>query len=83
MILMINVGITKIYQNNQTVIPSIIRKEFNITKDTLVEWNITGDDMVILTFRTKKPKISDLAGLGKGKSNEKTNAVDLKRGLYR
>ena len=80
---MINIGITKIYPNNQTVIPAIIRKEFNITKDTLVEWNINSDNMVILTFKNKKPKISDLAGLGKGSNNEKTNAVDLKRGLYK
>lgn len=79
---MINIGITKIYPNNQTVIPAIIRKEFNITKDTLVEWNVNSDNMVILTFKSKKPKISDLAGLGKGNNNEKTNAVDLKRGLY-
>ena len=81
-IFMINVGITKIYPNNQTVIPSTIRNRFKITKDTLVEWNINGDDMVILTFKSEKPKISDLAALGKGKSNEKTNAVNLKRSLY-
>lgn len=79
---MINMGITKIYPNNQTVIPSKIRKEFNITKDTLVEWNVTHDNLVILTFTSSKPKISDLAGLSKGKNNEKTNAVDLKRSLY-
>ena len=79
---MINLGITKIYPNNQTVIPSKIRKKFNITKDTLVEWNLNQENMVILTFKSEKPKISDLASLGKGKDNEKTNAVDLKRSLY-
>ena len=80
---MINMGITKIYPNNQTVIPSKIRNKFNITNDTLVEWNLSGDNFVILTFKSEKPKISDLAGLGKGKNNEKTNAVDLKRSLYK
>lgn len=79
---MINMGITKVYPNNQTVIPSKIRKEFNITNDTLVEWNINSDNLVILTFKSEKPKLSDMAGLGKGKTNEKTNAVDLKRSLY-
>ena len=77
---MINVANTKIYANNQTVIPSIIRKEFNITKDTIVGWNIDSDGKVILTFKEEMPKISDLVALGKG--NKKTNAVDLKRTLY-
>ncbi len=48
----------------------------------MVEKNINDDIMVILNFKDEKPKISDLAGLGKGKSNEKTNAVNLKRSLY-
>lgn len=80
---MINMGTTKVYPNNQTVIPSKIRSKFNINCDTIVEWNMEGDNMVILTFKSEKYKISDLAALGKGKNDEKTNAVDLKRSLYK
>ena len=36
----------------------------------------------MLIFKSEKPKISDLAGLGKGKNNDKTNAADLKKSLY-
>ena len=74
-------GTTKVYPNNQTVIPSKIRKEFNITKDTIVSWNIDSDNVVILTFESKKPKVSDLIALGNSK--QQTNAVELKRGLYK
>lgn len=77
---MVNVGITKIYQNNQTTIPSKIRKELNISEDTLVNWDLSSDNVVTVTFETKKPTIFDLAGIGSSK--EKTNAVKLKRGLY-
>ncbi|WP_407378607.1 hypothetical protein [Methanobrevibacter sp.] len=77
---MINVANTKICANNQTTIPSVIRKKFNITKDTIVGWDIDSDGRVILTFKEEMPKIHDLAALGKG--NERTNALDLKRTLY-
>ena len=38
------------------------------------------NDRFKLTFKSEKPKISDLAGLGK--VNNKTNSVDLKKSLY-
>ncbi|WP_295621990.1 AbrB/MazE/SpoVT family DNA-binding domain-containing protein [uncultured Methanobrevibacter sp.] len=78
---MVNVGTTKIYKNNQTTIPSKIRKEFNITEDTIIDWELNSDKTITLTFKSKKSSIMDLVALGKSK--ERTNAVELKRGLYK
>ncbi len=78
---MVNVGTTKIYKNNQTTIPSKIRKELNISEDTLIDWDLDSNNTVTLVFKTKRSSIKDLAGLGKSK--EKTNAVELKKGLYK
>lgn len=77
---MVNVGTTKIYKNNQTTIPSKIRKELNISEDSLINWNLNPDKTITITVKSKKPSVEDLIGLGSSK--DKTNAVDLKRGLY-
>lgn len=79
--MMVNVGTTKIYKNNQTTIPSKIRKLFDISEDTVVDWDLNSDNIITITFKTKKTSIRDLAGLGSSK--EITNAVELKRGLYK
>lgn len=79
--MMVNVGTTKIYKNNQTTIPSKIRKLFNVSEDTEVDWDLNSDNVITISFKTKKTSIRDLAGLGKSK--EITNAVELKRGLYK
>ena len=78
---MVNVGTTKIYKNNQTTVPSKIRKLFNVSEDTEVDWDLNSDNIITISFKTKKTSIRDLAGLGKSK--EITNAVELKRGLYK
>ena len=79
--MMVNVGTTKIYKNNQTTIPSKIRKLFDVSEDTEVDWDLNSDNIITISFKTKKTSIRDLAGLGKSK--EITNAVELKRGLYK
>ena len=79
--MMVNVGTTKIYKNNQTTIPSKIRKLFDVSEDTEVDWDLNSDNVITITFKTKKTSIRDLVGLGKSK--EITNAVELKRGLYK
>ena len=79
--MMVNIGTTKIYKNNQTTVPSKIRKLFNVSEDTEVDWDLNSDNIITISFKTKKTSIRDLAGLGKSK--EITNAVELKRGLYK
>ncbi len=78
---MVNVGTTRIYKNNQTTIPSKIRKLFDVSEDTVMDWDLNSDNVITITFKSKKSSIHDLAGLGKSK--ETTNAVELKRGLYK
>lgn len=71
---------TKIYENNQTAIPSEIRKKFNIGKNDLVEWSINEKGEPEIKFR-KKTSFKDIRG--KGKLDYKTNSVDLKKELYK
>ena len=51
---MVNVGTTKIYKNNQTTIPSKIRKELNISEDSLINWNLNPDKTITITVKSKK-----------------------------
>ncbi|WP_225370716.1 AbrB/MazE/SpoVT family DNA-binding domain-containing protein [Methanobrevibacter arboriphilus] len=44
---------TKIYENNQTAIPSEIRKRFKIGKNDLVEWSINEKGKLEVSFRKK------------------------------
>lgn len=77
---MVNVVTTKIYKNNQITIPSKIRKELNISEESVINWIINPDKTITLKIENKKPSVKDLIGLGS--SEEVTNAVELKRGLY-
>ena len=71
---------TKIYKNNQTSIPSKIRKECNVGPDDIVEWVLEDDGKITLTFR-KKVTFDEMRG--SIKLNYKTNAVDLEKELYK
>lgn len=77
---MVNIGTTKIYKNNQTTIPSKIRKELNISKESVINWSLNSDKTITLKIEDKKTSVKDLIGLGSSK--KVTNAVDLKRSLY-
>ena len=71
---------TKIYKNNQTSIPSKIRKEYNIEPGDIVEWVLDDDCKVAVTFR-KKVTFDQVRG--SIELNDKTNAVDLEKEIYR
>lgn len=77
---MVNIGETKVYKNNQTTIPSKVRKELNISEDSIINWDLNPDKTITISVKNKKPAVKDLVGLGSSK--EVTNAVELKRGLY-
>ena len=70
---------TKINKEFQTVIPEEIRKQFNIEKDTIIEWGIDEDEKPKINFR-KKVNLEDVIGIIE--SGEKFSSVELKRGLY-
>lgn len=70
----------KLYNGKQVTIPSVYRKKFNIEKDDIIQWKENEKGELVVSFR-KKVKPSDVRGIGKTK--EVTNAVKLKRGLYK
>lgn len=70
---------SKVYKGAQVTIPSIFRKKYNVKKDDIVEWEDTKEGIKI-SFR-KKRKFTDIKGIAK--INEKTNAVELKKDLYK
>ena len=76
---MLILATSKIQSNYQTTIPKEIRKNYDIDNDTVVEWAINENGNPEINFR-KKRNFKDLVGAFK--SDEKTNAVDLKRSLY-
>ncbi|MGL6298037.1 MAG: AbrB/MazE/SpoVT family DNA-binding domain-containing protein [Methanobacteriaceae archaeon] len=67
---------TKLYNRYQTIIPAEIRKKIEIDPDSLVEWSINKEGKVELEFR-KKSTFEDIIGIGN--TDEKTNAVELKK----
>ncbi|WP_297897541.1 AbrB/MazE/SpoVT family DNA-binding domain-containing protein [Methanobrevibacter sp.] len=71
---------TKVYEGNQTTIPSEFRKKHNIKPNDIVEWNEDANGNITVSFR-KKVTLNDIIGIGKTK--ERTNAVKLKKDLYR
>ena len=71
---------TKIYKNNQTSIPTKIWKDCHLGSDDIVEWFLDDDGKVTLTFR-KKVTFNQMRG--SIKLNNKTNAVDLEKELYK
>nr|MCQ2965025.1 type II toxin-antitoxin system PrlF family antitoxin [archaeon] len=73
-------AISKVYGNYQTSIPKEIRNMFDVDKQTVIEWSINSDGKPEINFR-KKRNIEDIIGIVH--LDEKTNSVDLKRGLYK
>ena len=69
---------TKVYQKNQTIIPKVFRKKYNVKPEDIVEWN-EEDGQLYLTFR-KKVTINEMIGAGKKSKN--TNAVKLEEKIY-
>ena len=76
---MLILATSKIQSNYQTTIPKEIRKNYDIDDDTVVEWGINNNGNPEINFR-KKRNLKDLVGAFK--SDERTNAVELKRSLY-
>ena len=70
---------TKLYSNNQTAVPSIIRDKFDVNGDTIIEWGINEKNEPIIKFR-KKRNIEDLIGMVQ--LDEITDSVKLKKELY-
>lgn len=78
--LIIMLATTRIYKNNQTVIPKEIRKKYDVDENTVVEWDINKNGEPEIRFR-KKITIDEMVGaidLG-----YETNAVELKKELYK
>ena len=76
---MLILATSKIQSNYQTTIPKEIRKNYEIDNDTVVEWAINEKGNPEINFR-KKRSFKNLGGAFK--SDERTNAVELKRSLY-
>lgn len=76
---MLILATSKIQSNYQTTIPKEIRKNYDIDNDTVVEWAINDNGNPEINFR-KKRSFKNLVGAFK--SDERTNAVELKRSLY-
>lgn len=70
---------TKVYQKNQTTIPTVYTKKHNVKPEDIVEWQEDDDGRLYVTFR-KKVSISEMIGAGKNSKN--TNAVKLEEELY-
>lgn len=69
---------TKISKGFQTVVPSNIRKMFDVGPGDILEWRPT-ENGVEIKFR-KKVTFQDIAGMVKG---EPTDAVELKKKFQR
>lgn len=76
---MLILATSKIQSNYQTTIPKEIRKNYDIDNATIVEWTINENGNPEINFR-KKRSFKDLVGAFR--TDEKTNAVELKRSLY-
>ena len=76
---MLILATSKIQSNYQTTIPKEIRKNYDIDNETVVEWAINDNRNPEINFR-KKRSFKNLVGAFK--SDERTNAVELKRSLY-
>ena len=76
---MLILATSKIQSNYQTTIPKEIRKNYDIDNTTVVEWAINDKGNPEINFR-KKRNFKNLSGAFK--TDEKTNALELKRSLY-
>lgn len=72
------VSVTKIYDNFQTVIPSQIRKEFNLDNSHKIEWKINDNGKVELEF-IKELTLDDM--VGRYTAKESIDCVNLKRAI--
>lgn len=70
---------TKVYHKNQTTIPTVYIKKYNVEPEDIVEWEENEDGKLYVTFR-KKVTINEMMGAGKKSKN--TNAVKLGGKLY-
>lgn len=70
---------TKVYQKNQTTIPTVYTKKYNVKPEDIVEWQENEDGKLYVTFR-KKVTIGEMIRAGKNSKN--TNAVKLEEKLY-
>ncbi|MDO5826527.1 MAG: hypothetical protein BZ137_04615 [Methanosphaera sp. rholeuAM130] len=71
---------SKIYKNYQTVIPKEVRKQYNVTDDTIIEWTKTDSGELNIKFR-KKVTLEDVAGMIK-KEDDTVGDWDIDRGVY-
>lgn len=53
---------TKVYDNNQTAIPSEIRKMFKVQANDIVEWIVNPDGEININFR-KRSRLDDIVGI--------------------
>ena len=74
------VSVTSIYDKIQTVIPSEIRKEFNLDKSYKIEWRINNDGKVELEF-IKELSLDEM--VGRYTASEPIDSVLLKKDLVR
>ena len=44
---------TNVYQNNQTTIPTVYIKKYNVEPEDIVEWEENEDGKLYVTFRKK------------------------------
>jgi len=75
-----NIATTKIYKNFQTSIPKEMREAFDIDEKTIVEWGINDKGEPEVNFR-KKVELTDIIGIVK--TDEVTDSVELKKGVYK
>ena len=67
---------SKIYDNNQTIIPSKIRKKHSLNPGDIIEWIEEDNGEIKIRFRVKS-KLRDIVGIIDTK--KQTNAVKLKK----
>jgi len=53
---------TKVYNNNQTAIPSEIRKMFKVQANDIVEWIVNENGEININFR-KRSRLDDIVGI--------------------
>ena len=71
---------SKIYKNFQTVIPKEVRKQFEVTDDTIIEWGKTTDGELQINFR-KKVTLKDVDGMIKNEDDMEGD-WNIDRGVY-
>lgn len=71
---------SKIYKNFQTVIPKEVRKQFQVTDDTIIEWGRGSDGEPKISFR-KKVTLKDVDGMIK-KEDDIEGDWDIDRSVY-